>query len=253
MQAGAEFGVQKFLRSLALLACSTLAASSFASELFPDRQTGSYTPGAELPAASTVGGHAVYQGNDSWQLVGLTTQKTGTSGMATPLTLGVVKLVQGTPAEGWAAAMYIVVSLNSVGPRQYMTGAPCAGSHLITVNKGFGLEDNCLTVDADRPTGVANGPTILTLKIYIAKSAGRLYVIDLNMNPAVLGFADTEPADWTPAAVKAAPERAAFVQRLQKWAEALQDSSDRALDFSKPQDAFANVPSFRTLSLAAKP
>jgi hypothetical protein len=69
----------------------------------------------------------------------------------------------------------------------------------------------------------------------------------LALNLELLGFTETREQDWSPEAIRTSPQRKGFVEQLQKWAEALQDASARAIDFSKPQDAFAKVPSLRTL------
>lgn len=236
--------MKKILAAAVLAVC---AAPTFAAELFPNKQADQYTSGSELPAASTVGGYALYQGDESWKLFKLSTQQTGSLRDAAPLTLGIVQLQQFTSLGEWSANMYVVASLSSAGPNQYMSGTPCAGDHLIAVNKGRGFDDNCLTVDAQPAGSGPNPATTLLLQITHAKSSGRLYRIVMYINLAPSGFADTVPADWTPAAVKAVPERAAFVQRLQKWGESLQNGSERALDFNKPQDAFAGIPSYRTL------
>lgn len=236
--------MKKLLATAILAICATQA---FADELFPDKKPMPFTPGTDLPAASTVGGYAIYQGDENWKLLHLYVQQTGSLGEASSLTLGGMRLEQYTSLGEWAARMYVVASLTGAQPNQYMSGTPCAGDHLIAVNKGRGFDDNCLTVDA-RPANAGPNPgSAMLLQISHAKSSGRLYRIVMYINMEPSGFADTVPADWTPAAVKAVPERAAFVQRLQKWAEGLQDSSEHALDFKKPQDVFAGIPSFRTL------
>lgn len=236
--------MKKLLAAAILAICGT---QSFAVELFPDKQPGDYTPGDALPAGSTVGGYAIYQGDENWQLLKLETQQTGSRGDAVPLTVGGAYLQQVTSLGEWSANMYVLASLNSAGPNQYMSGSPCSGSHLVAVNKGRGLDDNCLTIDAQLNKGAVNPPTVLVMQISHAKSSGRLYAIHMYINVAPLGFWGTTSADWMPDAVKSVPERAAFIQRLQKWAETLQDASEHALDFKKPQDAFAGIPAFRTL------
>jgi hypothetical protein len=62
-----------------------------------------------------------------------------------------------------------------------------------------------------------------------------------------LGVRGTYLADWQADAIQASAEKKAFVERLKKWAVSLQDASSRAVEFSKPADAFAAVPSYRTL------
>lgn len=244
--------MKKILCSLAALCCVTFAASSFAEELFPSAKPVEFTPSSLLASASTANGYALYQGDENWHLIQLTTQKTGSFGEATALTLGTVRLSQYTEQGGWTASMYVTANLTTGGPNDYMTGNPCAGTHLIAVNKGVRQEDNCLTVDA-QPSNGAEPITLLVLRISHAKSSGRLYIITLLLNTNQLGFAKTEPADWTAAAVQASPERAAFVQRLQKWGESLQSASERAVEFRKPQDVFAGIPSYRTLLPTSAP
>lgn len=236
--------MKKILAAAVLAICAT---QGFAAELFPDAKPAPYTPGDLLPDFSTMGGYALYQGGENWRLMELNSRRTGAFGDAEAITLGIVGLQQNTPAGQWLASMYVVANLTGAGLSQYMGGSPCAGAHLVALDKGRRQDDNCLTVDAERSPGGANPTTMLVLRITHAKSAGRVYRTSLYINLMPMGLGNTRLSDWTPAAVQAVPERAALVQRLQKWAESMQDASERALDFKKPQDAFAGIPALRTL------
>lgn len=201
-----------------------------------------------LSEGSTLGGYALYLGDENWILTDLSKQGSNTFGDAVAVNMGTAQLDQVT-AKGWSARMYVTTNLSGANPNQYALGNPCAGNHLIAVNKGRGLDDNCLTVDADTGDLGPQKVTLLVLRITHSKSSGRKYRIALIMNLETLpGLSGTKPSDWTAAAVAAIPERAAFVQRLQQWGTVLQDASERALDFKQPQDAFANIPSYRTLA-----
>lgn len=239
--------MKKFLCAVAVVGCAVFATSTLAVELFPNNKADQITPNNMLPSGSTMGGYAIYEGDESWRLMQLSTQETGTLGDAVAVTLGSAWLNQYSQLGSWAASMYVTTNLTGAGLNQFMTGNPCSGSHLIRVEKSLRQDDNCLTVDAQRSNGTPQS-TMLLLRISHAKSAGRIYHIALFISLEQLGFLGTSLSDWTPAAVQANPERAAFVQRLQKWGESLQAASERALDFKKPQDAFAGIPAIRTLA-----
>ncbi len=232
---------------LCTLLSPLLCAHLCAAELFPDGQPDAYQQQSPLENPSTVGGYAIYPGQGDWRIASLALQKTGALGTAEALSLGTVALEQFGPGGEWLAGMWLAANLVNVSTNQYMTGSPCSGGHLIAVNKGRGRDDNCLTVDPDRAQIGGRTVPLMLVRISQAKSAGRLYKVALALNMELLGFPDARPEDWTAQAVQTSPQRKAVVEQLQQWAEALQDGSARAIDFSKPQDAFAKVPSYLTL------
>lgn len=85
------------------------------------------------------------------------------------------------------------------------------------------------------------------IRITQNRSAGRSYHMDLRLNAGALGFGNTVPEDWSADAVAAVPSRKMFVDNLQQWAVLLQNGALRALEFSKPADAFSKVPPLSSL------
>lgn len=241
--------MKKILCLLAALGGLSLATASFATELFPGGKPYDFPKAGEVLAeGSTLGGYAIYQGDERWVLNQLTTRTGNATGDAVAVNTGTARLDQFS-SKGWTARMFVSANLSAGLANQYALGNPCAGSHLIAINKGRGQDDNCLTVDPDSGDTDAGKITMLVLQVIHTKSSGRKYRITLFMNLEKLhGFAGTQPSDWTPAAVATVPERAAFVRRLQEWGVALQDASERALDFKKPQDVFNGILPFRTLA-----
>lgn len=72
----------------------------------------------------------------------------------------------------------------------------------------------------------------------------------LELNAELLDFRETAPADWNePGTLLSSPSRAVFVEEPKQWALLLQRATDRVLDYSKPQNAFDNIPCYRTLML----
>jgi len=73
-----------------------------------------------------------------------------------------------------------------------------------------------------------------------------LYDINLLLALDKLGFADTDEADWSAAAVASNPESEQFLEKVTAFAGKLQDGV-QALGYSKPLDAFVNVPAIENL------
>jgi hypothetical protein len=70
------------------------------------------------------------------------------------------------------------------------------------------------------------------------------------LNPAQLGFPATTVADWSLDAIAADPKKKLAFDKIVAWAKQLQDGVNKAIAFSKPQDAFDGVPPIQTLLVA---
>lgn len=226
----------------------TLATSSvFAADLFKDGKPVPMKKGSEIAASTTISGYPMYLDSGAWRLVKIETSMPDTLGAADSLSHGEVTMLQVDATSTPVASMAVLVNLTSTGDNLYMGGSPCAGAHIVSVNKGAGLYDNCLTIDANASDPSKSEGTNFAIRITQSRSGGRLYILDLRVLASVLGVRGTYLADWQADAIQASAEKKAFVERLKKWAVSLQDASSRAVEFSKPADAFAAVPSYRTL------
>ena len=236
------------MRLLGIFLAFTLATSSvLAADLFKDGKPVPMKKGSEIVASTTISGYPMYSDTGTWRLLKIETSVADTLGNAEPLHHGEVTMLQVDATGAIAGSMAVLVNLTSTGDNLYMGGSPCVGAHIVSVNKGAGLYDNCLTIDANTFGASKSEGTHFAIRITQSRSSGRLYILDLRLRAGVLGFPGTYVADWQANAILASAEKTAFVERLKKWAMLLQDASNRAVEFSKPADAFAVVPSYRTL------
>lgn len=236
----------KAVISSLVLGLFSLGAS--ADDLFVDRKPTPFVQYAHLDPASTIGGYPIYQGDGDWRLVDVVPSQTNTiSGDAESIKMGIAGFLQPSLQEGNLASMWVRVNLTTTGVNQYMSGSPCAGSHMVVVNKVSGKDDNCMTIDVRTPSAGEKWASQFWIRITQNRSAGRSYHMDLRLNSSALGFANAVPADWSAEAIAAAPARKAFADQLQQWAVLLQDGAFRALEFNKPADAFSKVPALSSL------
>lgn len=233
-----------------LLALALGVSPALSADLFPDGKAVSYTQGDVLGADTTSGGYPIYRGDGAWRIWEVNSAMSGARGNADAIKRGAAVFLHIEPNGELFAVMSIVTNLTSTGQNQYLSGNPCGGSHLLSNNKGAGLEDNCMKVDPVSMKSSNGDLTLLSVTVIQSRSAGRSYFTEVQLNPELLGFRGTGVADWSADAVKASPEKSALVARIGTWAGVLQDASFRALEFNKPQEAFNNVPSFRTLIAA---
>lgn len=218
-----------------------------AAEFFKDRTPLPFEKGALMERWSTIGGYSIYTGGEQWRILDVQSHNGRASGDADSISRGTVTLVHMDSNGLFQAAMWVTTNLTYTGKDQFVTGSPCAGEHIVAINKGRGREDNCMTIDT---VGVPDGQkdiTLFDIRIVNFKSSGRSYVLMIRIADNALNFSNTTPADWSASGQEASPERKALVARMRSWAESLQDASIKALDFSKPQDAFDHIPSYKSL------
>lgn len=222
-----------------LLAVST---TSYAADIFEDGKARDIAFATPLQASDTLGGYALYPGEGKWLFEKTnSTQSTGPS----TIVLGSV-LAKQDEAGTLFARLYVTANLNQ-GEGRSWSGTPCGPEHLIARNKPRGREDNCMTID---PAVLAVGEkqvTMLSIRITNTAGSGRYYTTLLQLNPALLGFRDTGLGDWNAEYIKTQPFKQAFLAKLTAWAEKLQDATNVAFSYNKPQDAFKDVPSWREL------
>lgn len=224
------------------------ALTANADDLFVDQKPAHFVQYAHLDPSSTIGGYPIYQGDGDWRVIDVVPSQTNTiSGDAESIKMGIAGFIQPALQGGNLASMWVRANLTTTGMNQYMTGSPCGGTHLVTVNHISGRDDNCMTIDVGTPSATDLHVSHFWIRITQNRSAGRSYHMDLRLNASALGFANTVPADWSTDALGAVPSRKMFIDNLQQWAGLLQNGAIRALDFSKPADAFSKVPPLRSL------
>jgi hypothetical protein len=209
-------------------------------ELFPDGKLRPIVLGDPIPAGDTIGGYPIFQGDGKWKFA-----RSGEAVSSLGTKTAAIRMTQFESGELFASQT-VEVALGT-GTGAYWNGSPCAPGHLVMRNKARGQEDHCLTIDPASHTVGKTPETVLAIKLTNTGSASRLYSITLLLNPDLLGFRSTGVADWSPEALKAQPHKQAFMDKLTVWAEGLLDASIKAMDYAKPQDVFAQIPSFRSL------
>lgn len=227
------------------------SAQASAVEFFKDGKPAPFEKGALIERWSTAGGYSVYTGGDQWRVLNVTNQMAGAINNADEINRGTVVLVNVDSNNQEQAVQVLTTNLSSASIDQYVTGSPCSGTYIVAVNKARGRDDNCMTINVRSVQGRPRDLTVFEIRIINFQSGGRAYVMFFHILANALNFADTSPADWTPAGLEASAERKALITRMHTWAESLQDAANKAIAYSKPQDVFDNIPSYK--SLAAKP
>jgi hypothetical protein len=214
-----------------------------AADLFVDGKLRDIGVRTKWTADDTQGGYAIYPGESKWEF--FSGSVLGTSGPDS-IVLGRSSWGQ---YEGGSlfARLDLTVNLNTGATTRSWSGTPCAPGHLIAVNKPRGREDNCMTVDAVTNKVGTVDVTLLRIRITNTAGAGRYYVMDLQLNPQLLGHMDTAPIEWSAEQLVLRPDRKEFLTRVGAWAERLQIATNVAFVNDKPQDAFKDMPSFRAL------
>jgi hypothetical protein len=237
------------MRLLGVFAALVMVSSGvLANDLFQDGKPVELAKGSLIGADSTLGGYPIFHDPaGQWRLLDIGSTLSGTDGTADAINRGQVVLLQVDPSEKPVGSMAVMVSLSATGQNQYLSGSPCAGEHVLTINKGAGLYDNCLTVDAGSVKAIGQEFGYFEFMVVQSRSAGRSYFLKLRLDNGALGFPGTTPADWAPATMRNTPEKTEFLVRVQAWGEKLLDATSRAVEFSKPADSFAGVPSYKAM------
>jgi hypothetical protein len=217
-----------------------------AEELFPNGNPGKMAQYSELPKGSTVGGYPLYTGGRTWYVL---TQRADNNNMD----LRILSAAVISPQDGdFFTEMHVTTSMGAASTDGYFSADLCSPSnpHLFVLNKASGRNDNCLTINPRMVKMQSGEITLLIVKVRNSQSSWRLYDLTLVLNPAQLGFPATTVADWSLDAIAADPKKKLAFDKIVAWAKQLQDGVNKAIAFSKPQDAFDGVPPIQTLLVA---
>ena len=233
--------IEKFYCAVLIMVCGSFA---FSADLFEEGKPRAIKYGDPIAATDTLGGYAIYPGDGHWTFVSARAGSASTrAGDAT--VIGTVNMVN-WESRALVARQTVTANIGA-GWGSSWTGAPCAPGHLVSRNQVHGRDDNCMTIDAIN-VPIENAP-VLFFSVVITNSAsnGRYYRTVLDINPSLLGMHGTTLGDWAPEVTAIRGDQQAFLKRLSSWAEALQDASNKAFDYSHPQDSYTAALSFRTL------
>ena len=234
----------QWLATLVRCASFVLVASqpAQAEDLFIKDVARDIKKGEWLPPGTTIGGYAFFEGDNNWRLVSNTVTPANQAGVV----YGSAHVYRPL-GQDYFAEMVVTVNLTQSARGFYMTSDPCAGEHLVKVNKvaasvGEGTWDNCMTIDPLVITVQGKQITTLSINVKNVQSQSRYYHMQLLLNPATFGVGETIPVNARDTALAAYPQLKRFLERLTPWAKKLQDATAVAIKFEKPGNAFAAVP-----------
>lgn len=217
-----------------------------AEELFPDGNPGKIAQYSELPKGSTSGGYPLYTGGRNWYLMRHTADNNN-------MDVRILRTALSSPQGGdYFAEMYVTTSMGGASSDGYFSADLCSPSarHLFMLSKASGRIDNCLSINPHVAKMSSGETTLFVIKVRNTQSSWRLYDLTVVLDPAKLGFPATAAADWTADAIAADPKKKQTFDKVVAWAKQLQDGVNKAMAFSKPQDAFDGVPPIQTLLAA---
>ena len=230
--------IAKVFAAVALVAST---AHIYAADLFQDGKLRQISAGEQILASDTIGGYPIFQDDGRWKFV---SGKESTSSGGIKMGSVLLDFAQGSYL---LARQSLFVGLDAGGSNSSWSGSPCSPDHLVIRNKGQGRQDNCMTIDP-KIINIGTTPTLfLTVVLTNAGSSGRYYQMSLYVNAELLGVRNTGLGNWTKDELKVKPHLQEALDRLTALAEPLQDGSIRAIDFSRPQDVYAKIPSLMTL------
>nr|WP_315494411.1 hypothetical protein [uncultured Rhodoferax sp.] len=209
-------------------------------ELFPDSKLMPIKQGDSITAQDTAGGYPIFAGEAKWTFV---QGNVRSSSRGTPLGSVMMTHVD----KGMMVLTQIIEVALDTNDGAFWTGTPCGPGHLVMLNKGRGREDHCMTIDASSIMIGSVPTTILNIKFTNTASASRMYNVTLQLNPGAFGWRNSGPGDWTPETLEAQPMRKEFIAKLTAWGEKFLDAGTKALNFSKPQDVYNEMPPVSTL------
>lgn len=229
-----------------ILLCGLLHSVS-AVELLKDGKAVAIEKGATVALHSTLAGYPIYGGDGGWKFLRSSAGESSAIGDAQAVGMVSLHLEQVEPDGNWFAAMFTRVNSNFAGHNQYWTGSPCKGEFTYVVDKGVRTDDNCQTLKAVSFKSGTSDKVYLSLLFTHTASAGRRILMELRLNPELLGFRQTTTSSWSAESVAESPAKKKFIERLKQFGAKLQSANQAALSYDKPKDAYAGVPSYRTL------
>ncbi len=235
--------MKQWIRTAVFGVCAVGAQMGMADDLFPGGKPAGLASFAEVKSLTTMGGYPLFTGGRSWYLLA---HKVNTNNMDVPIASA--QMV--SPMDNdYFAEMVVTTSLGGGSEDGYFSADLCnpGTPHLFMLNKGTGRNDNCLLIDPlTAKIGEVDTP-LLFIKVRNSQSNWRLYDLSVYLSLKKMGFPNPSVSDWSAAAVAADPQKQQTIAKVVAWGRQLQDAVNTAIGFSKPQNAFDNVPAVYTL------
>lgn len=216
-------------------------STAHAADFFDGNKAREVINNQKISADATINGYPVYQGGGDWLHV--FSAVSDTNGPA-PLNLGTISLIHFNENKKMDAYQIVTANLSQSSSSSGWAGAPCSGEFLYTRARVRGRDDDCLSIKATTENTANNTTTTyLEIKVTQSTSGGRYLVNYLKLNPDFFGHPGTGLGDWTKAMVETNQPRKEYFGRLIEFGHSFQDAVKSALNYSKPLDAFKDVPS----------
>lgn len=257
------------MRRLLVIFAVFLSQAAAAADVFDGAQPRPFKLADQLELDATIGGYPIWQGEKKWRLFDIV--RRSSSGGASPVPLGDVRLFQ-TEGKKFVAVMTVSANL-ATGSASDWNDEPCKRDDLLfKASLGGKFSNvNCVTLNhitnypgnpsgagaelfsLMKEQGVETPPTVLQFTFTRYSSNLRRLSVVLNINPELAGFARADEPQWgrSPWHRSQAfndPKKKQLLGDLGEWAVQFAKQMDMA--FEKKSDAFASVPSWRSVIAA---
>lgn len=249
--------------------CLFLSQIASAADVFDGSKPRLFQLADQLETDATIGGYPIWQGEKKWRLFDISVYSS--SGSAVSVPMGTVSLFQ-TEEKKFIASMRVTANL-AQGNATDWTDEPCKRDDLLfkaSVGRAFS-NVNCMTINHITPypgnlvgrdtelfalfkeQGVSLPPTVIRIIFTRYTNNLRRLVVVLTINPELAGFPRDSETEWSHSSWHKSqffsdPEKKRFVEALSVWASQFQKQMNAA--FEKKSDAFAGVPSWRSVITA---
>ena len=220
------------------------AEAAQAEDFFLDGKAREIKIDSRIAPDTTIGGYALFHADNNWQMQSMVVDGPTSMGVR----YGTVQLYRPLDRK-YFADLIVTTNLDQSSRSFFLLNDYCSGPHLVKVDKvmsggGEGTRDNCMTIDPLVLTVGSRQVNVISINIRNAQAGSRLYHMRLRIDPTALGVTQALPANLNDRAYTENPALRVFVDRLAAWARQLQDATNIAIQYSKPANAFAAIPSW---------
>ncbi len=237
-----------------------------AADVFVKEEPRPFNLGDPLEVDATIGGYPIWAGEKKWRLVKV--DKHDSKGIDS-VSLGEVSLFQ-TEDKKFVAAMQVSANLSENRFGSDWTDEPCKRDDMLFKESigGKFTNVNCVTINHvvgffNNPSkeyaaayallkeqGIDIPPTVLLVTFTRYTEGGRRFVTALSINPELAGFTRDQETHWGRSPWHKSqsfndPKKKQFIDALGVWALKFARQMDDA--FKKKSDAFASIPSWRSV------
>lgn len=254
------------MKKVVWISAILISHAAMAVDLFDNANPRPFKLADPLELDATMGGYPICKGEGKWRLFNIA-RSNSTGDLSTTVPMGDVGVFQ-TEGKKFVAAMKVTSNL-AEGNLRWL-GEPCKRDdilHKANIGKST-WQDNCVTInhivhyfgnpggrDAELyalfvEQGISPPPTVLQIAFTRNGTSANTLKTTLSINPEMLGFARETEVNWGRNPWNKTmsfndPAKKQFIDALGAWALQFAKQMDDALD--KKPDAFASIPSWRTV------